>query len=187
MYAVFGLVAATAVSTAALGGVIYEGGTYSSIAPFDAGSFDETIDPSGDSVYHQIYNTYGEGVSVYAHLQGGQNQLTADIVFGGGFLQGAYRFHFSLDAAADVTLSASGDVSSSILHVSEGVSGGVVLDAEGIQSATLAAGDYYLLFLQDWSGNDTTATVMALQFTEIPAPGALALLGLAGLTRRRRR
>ncbi|MDP6891377.1 MAG: hypothetical protein QF471_08610, partial [Phycisphaerales bacterium] len=63
---------------------------------------------------------------------------------------------------------------------------GAVVDVDGAHEATLGACQYYVVFLQGQNGNDTLGT-MRLDFTHIPAPGAIVLLGLVGSTGRRRR
>jgi MYXO-CTERM domain-containing protein len=50
-----------------------------------------------------------------------------------------------------------------------------------------AAGEYYLLSYSSFGASLQTGTALSVSFAEVPAPGALALLGAAGLVRGRRR
>ncbi len=161
------LVAATAVSAAALGGVTHDGGTNSSIAVFDERNLNETIVSSGGCVHHYIDNFYGEGVPASTQLQGHQHMLIADIVFSEGLLQAAYRSHFSLDTATRVTLDAGGDVSSTPPCGSKGGVGPGVLATGSGQTDPLSAGDDYMILLEDWP--DAGAS-MVLQCTEVQHP-----------------
>jgi hypothetical protein len=61
------------------------------------------------------------------------------------------------------------------------------LETVGEDAATLGPGQYPPRFLQDWSGGESTFTHIRLNFTGVPAPAALALLGVAGLGGRHRR
>ena len=123
---------------------------------------------------------------MYYSLQGDQDGLHASIDYD-IMIQGAIRFYFTLDSNTDVTMGYGGAYNDMLLYVSDSNSG-EVLNVDGAHSATLGAGQYYVLFLQDMDGGSNgTFGYLDLTFDPVPAPSALALLGIAGFATRRRR
>jgi hypothetical protein len=180
------LAAAAAIRTVSVAqrSITYDGGYLQSIGFSDPQSFNDHFAASGSSLDVGDDLDWGDGVSMRYDLTGDQDLIEATIEFH-TLTQGAFRFYFTLDCAAKKSLSFGGDFNDMLLYVSQ-PSEGAVVDVDGAHEATLGGGQYYVVFLQGQDGNDTFGT-MRLDFTHIPTPGAIALLGLAGFTSRRRR
>jgi hypothetical protein len=174
------LTAAAAMRTVSVAqrSITYDGEYSQSIGFSDPQSFNDHFAASGSSL------DWGDGVSMRYDLTGDQDVIEATIEFH-TLSPGAFRFYFALDSAAKKSLSFGGDFNDMLLCVSQ-PSEGAVVDVDGAHEATLGACQYYVVFLQGQNGNDTLGT-MRLDFTHIPAPGAIVLLGLVGSTGRRRR
>ena len=169
--------------TTANASITYDGGYFEAIG-FGDNSFNDYFDPSGDSL--DVGNSYDwdDGAQMNYDLVGDQSSISAYIDFD-MMIQGAFRFHFTLDSTADVEMLTSGATNSMLLYVTG--DDGEMLNVDGASQATLDAGQYYVLFLQDMDGGGATFGSLDLNFTFIPAPGAIALFSLAGFATRRRR
>lgn len=106
----------------------------------------------------------------------------------------AFTLNFSTDSATTISLSGNTAADSSYLTVLDNASSGVVFsryfgDASAWNSGdlTLGAGNYSVIINTGGIANGGTDTGDVLVFTVVPAPGAAALIGLAGLAAGRRR
>lgn len=124
--------------------------------------------PNGDNV--QVMGRLGAGTT---NGFGNSNDLS-----------GTYRFFNAGTAMSTTGAVPAGD------YARYGTLGGTTVPAVDADDYTVFTGDdlngTWHLFVTDWAGSDT-GSVSAAAITIVPAPGALALLGLGGLAAGRRR
>ena len=150
-------------ATAMAGGIAYDGGTGGSVtlSPFTSAGFTLTANSAGGDATWSVYPSY---------------------------------FTFTADTLTTVTLSGNTAGDSAIIWLQDNTSGstlflrfaggpGVDWTSGGI---VLTAGHEFTLTVNPYGANGGTETGTVLNFA-VPAPGALALLGVAGVVGVRRR
>jgi hypothetical protein len=170
-------------------------------AYFDLNAGGVTAQNFDPSAIHSPLNASGAGSSLtYTGLQHpgvDQYGFSVSAIFGGGDPWSVFGATLGFTTNSNLTVRLSGNVSSeaaTVFLVNVDTNSAIFLRASGdglwdSGDIQLAAGGNYLVGVNGplTFANAGTETGIVLDFVAVPAPGAAALVGLAGLMSRRRR
>lgn len=168
------------------------------VTPFNVDSVDSGVVVDATIALPAIASLDAVGIDI-AHTWGGDLEMTLtsptgdvfELMFddvdqggSGNFDMGLVAGDPSLANVDRYTFVESGGLT--VFDDTSGVAAGGTYDANTWFSGGYAAGDWTISIFDDAAGDATSIGSVELVYT-VPAPGALALLGLAGVAGRRRR